>query len=131
MQLRPRHYVLLAVIIGIFVFNIVRHRAATPLATATPAPIIALGPPTQSPAWTAFDHAAALRDASDATFQPAMTALQQQANSTPSTDLSGCLTWLEFYRQGALHPSVDPAWKERSQHHLDGCVQHHLDTTAP
>jgi hypothetical protein len=131
MQLRPRHYVLLAVIVGLFVFNIMRHRHAQPAITPGPAPIILTGPPLQSPAWAAFDHAASLRDAAEADFQPAMTSLQQDIHSAPSADLNGCLTWLEFYRQGALHPSVDPAWKQRSQHHLDGCVKFHLDTSAP
>jgi len=131
MQLRPRHYVLLAVIVGLFVFNIMRHRHAQPAITPRPAPIILTGPPLQSPAWAAFDHAASLRDAAEADFQPAMTSLQQDIHSAPSADLNGCLTWLEFYRQGALHPSVDPAWKQRSQHHLDGCVKFHLDTSAP
>ncbi len=78
-----------------------------------------------------MDRAAALRDAPDTDFQPAMTALQAEIRATPSADLHGCLTWLEFYRQGALHPAVDPSWKQRSQRHLDGCVKFHIDTTTP
>jgi hypothetical protein len=131
MQLRPRHYVLLAVIVGLFVFNIIRHRHTQPVVTPGPAPIVTTAPPLQTPAWTAFDHAASLRDAPEPAFQPAMSALQQRIHLAPSADLNGCLTWLEFYRQGALHPSIDPAWKQRSQRHLDGCVQFHLDTATP
>jgi hypothetical protein len=130
MSLRPRHYVLIAVILGLFLFNMVRRRHAQPATTAAPAHIVPTSPPTQSPAWTAFDHAAALRDAPDPAFQPAMQDLQQQIAAAPAgQDMQGCLTWLEFYRQGALHPTLDPAWKQRSQHHLDGCVKYHLDTS--
>jgi hypothetical protein len=131
MQLRPRHYVLLAVIVGLFIFNIVRHRKPQPSVTPGPAPIVTTEPPLQSPAWAAFDRAASLRDAPDADFQPAMSAVEKQIHAAPSADLNGCLTWLEFYRQGALHPSADPAWKQRSQHHLDGCTKFHLDTSTP
>jgi len=131
MQLRPRHYVLIAVILGLFVFNIVRHHHARPAITTGPAPIFMTSPPVQSPAWTAFDHAAALRDAPDPEFLPAMHDLQKQVDAVPAgQDMQGCLTWLEFYRQGALHPTLDPAWKQRGQHHLDGCVKFHLDTST-
>ncbi len=131
MQLRPRHFILLAVVIGLFVFNIVRHRRAQPPATFTqPAPAIVTTRPS-SPAWTAFDHAATLRDAPDAQFQSAYRNLQQQiAAGPPQPGIEGCLTWLEFYRQGILHPARDPQWKARSEHHLDGCIQHHADISS-
>lgn len=130
MQLRPRHFVLFAIVIGLFVFNIVRHRHAQPAITPPPAPVIILPRP-NSPAWTAFDHAATLRDAPDAQFQPAFRDLQQQiAAAPPQPGMEGCLTWLEFYRQGILHPARDPQWKTRSEHHLDGCIQHHADISA-
>jgi hypothetical protein len=131
MSLKPRHFVLIAVIVGIFLFNLYRNRKAK-LPTDGPAPV-STHTPAQTPAWSAFDNAAKLRDAMPADFDPAMHDLQQQlaiATDPTVSDIKGCLTWLEFYRQGTLHPSRDPAWKDRSQHHLDGCVKYHLDTSA-
>jgi hypothetical protein len=133
MSLKPRHFVLIAVVIGIFIFNLYRHRQPK-LSSEGAAPIITTNHiPAQTPAWSAFDHAAGLRDSAPADFDPSMQALQEQlsiATDPTVSDIKGCLTWLEFYRQGVLHPSKDPAWKDRSQHHLDGCVKYHLDTTA-
>jgi hypothetical protein len=133
MSLKPRHFVLIAVIIGIFLFNLYRHRQPR-LPTDGTAPIVtSTHTPAQTPAWSSFDHAAALRDSTPTDFDPAMQALHQQltaATDPTVSDIKGCLTWLEFYRQGTLHPSRDPAWKDRSQHHLDGCVKYHLDTSA-
>jgi hypothetical protein len=62
-----------------------------------------------------------------------MQSLQQAiASSTDPgiSDVKGCLTWLQFYRQGVNHPSRDTTWKDRSQGHLNGCVKYHLDTTS-
>ena len=129
MQLRPRHFVLLALVIGLFVINILRHRRRPPVTYAPPAPVVA-GPRSTAPAWTAFDHAATLRDAPDAQFQPALENLQQQSSDAAPQGLAGCMTWLEFYRQGVLHPARDPQWKARSEHHLDGCVQYHADISG-
>ena len=137
MSLRPRHYVLIAVILGLFVFNIWRRRQPVPSVppVATGAVRGTAGPALDTPAWRSFDKAAGLRDAASAQFDPAMHDLLQQvdiAHADPAiADVKGCLTWLEFYRQGALHPSSDPQWKQRSEHHLNGCVQFHLDTSAP
>jgi hypothetical protein len=137
MQLRPRHYILLAIIIAIFVFNIVRHRHdARNAISNTPAPIIITTPRLNTPAWAAFDHAASLRDAPDSDFQPALKDLNQLIPLDPNQNdghiaaIKGCLTWLEFYRQGIAHTSNDPQWKSRSNHHLDDCVKYHLDTAA-
>jgi hypothetical protein len=134
MQLRPRHYILIAVILGIFAFNIWRNRRPK-LPTDGPAPVVTTttAPPAQTPAWSAFDHAATLRDTPNGQFDPAMQALQQQlaiASGPTVSDIKGCLTWLEFYRQGVNHPSRDPQWKDRSERHLNGCVKFHLDTTS-
>ena len=130
MNLRPRHYVLVAIIFGVFVFNMVRHRKMQqPVNERNVA--VYTSPPVQTPAWTAFDRAAGLRDAPDVQYQPALLALQKQIRATPAgQDMEGCMTWLAFYRQGTLHPSNDPQWKQRSQRHLDGCVKFHLDTSA-
>jgi hypothetical protein len=130
MNLRPRHYVLIAVIFGLFLFNLWR-RSKTPAQANEPAIAVHTAPPAQTPAWAAFDYAAGLRDAPDAQYQPALQALQQQLKTAPADqDMRGCMTWLAFYRQGALHPSSDPQWKQRSQRHLDGCVKFHIDTSA-
>ncbi len=127
MQLRPRHYVLLAVVIGLFVFNIVRshNRKKAELAALQQTNVLA------GPAWAAFDKAAALRDAPDAEFQPAFTALRS-ATEGPSTeapdvaqaltDVRACKTWLVFYRT--------PNWRANSKKHVDGCAQYHRDTVA-
>ena len=129
MRLRPRHYVLFLVIVGIFVWNIVRNHHRAPAPVATPAPIVHSGPPPQSPGWSAFDAAAALRDAPDTQYLPVLKSLQAAYPTDPNhADIAGCLTWLEFYRQGMAHTGHDPEGKQRSLRHLNGCVQFHLDT---
>lgn len=137
MSLRPRHYVLLAVVLGLFIFNMVRHRHEERSAISTnttPAPVIVNKPRLDTPAWAAFDHAAGLRDDPAATFAPALHDLQQLIPVDPNQndghvqDLNGCMTWLEFYRQGAqpIHP--DPTMKAKAIHHIDDCVKYHQDT---
>ena len=132
MRLKPRHYILFAVIVGVFAFNLWRKHSAHPIAK-TPGTVRFFGTPAGTPAWRAFDKTYTLRNAPDPDFQPALHDLQQQitlAASDPTTsDLSGCLTWLEFYRQGALHPAKDPQWQQRSTRHLDSCSKYHADTT--
>ena len=142
MQLKPRHYVLFAVIVAVFIFNMVRHRRDTrPSVSTTPAPILITKPRLDTPAWAAFDHAAALRDAPAADFNPALKDLNQllplESNQTDShiadghiADIKGCLTWLDFYRQGMVQTHTDPQMKLRSAHHLDTCTKYHLDTSA-
>jgi hypothetical protein len=139
MQLRPRHYILLTVILGLFIYNIVRHhRDNHPAAATTPAPVVVTPtrPRLNTPAWAAFDHAAGLRDATDAEYQPALKDLNQLIPLDPNqtdghiADINGCLTWLDFYRQGMAQSHADPKLKARAAHHLDTCTQLHLDTTA-
>jgi hypothetical protein len=138
MSLRPRHYILLVVVLGLFAFNIVRYRHAKQAMQSVnpaPAPIVTTSPRVNTPAWTAFDQAADQRDAADAQFLPAMKNLQTAlASASPGDtaiqDVKGCEVWLEEYRQNAKHPGPDTTWKTRSQHHLDGCVQYHLDTST-
>jgi hypothetical protein len=133
MRLRPRHYILCAVIIAIFVVNIVRNRHHQTITSAPPVPVVVMGPRMDTPAWAAFDVAAGLRDSSDAQFQPALHDLQQQVDAThdaTTTPLTGCQTWLLFYRQSVIHPSKDLDWKNRSTSHVNGCVKYHADTTA-
>lgn len=132
MRLQPRHYILLLLVLALGTFNFVRSRRHAP---ATPATVThraePSGPRPESSAWTAFDHAASLRDTSAEQFAPALTALHQQRSQVTiaDSDLSGCSTWLEFYRQGVLHPSRDPSWRNRSTEHLDGCVKYHRDVS--
>src|ERR1700727_820261 len=87
MNLRPRHYILLAVVIGLFIFNIVRHRRDQRNLTSTnnaPAPVVMTTPRINTPAWVAFDHAASLRDDPPATFAPALHDLQQLIPVAPN-----------------------------------------------
>jgi hypothetical protein len=136
MRFRPRHYVLIAIIVALGIFNIVRrHRAVAPQPVAPP-PSVSITrtvPPESAAAWQAFDKVAALRDAPDAQFQPALQALQQQIDATQppdaAADVKGCRTWLMFYRQSVVHPSPDTTWKTRSTQHLDTCVKTHQDST--
>ena len=132
MSLKPRHFVLIAIIVALFAFNIWRNRhRVTP--GEGPAAVVTTTHPVavQSPAWTAFDAAAALRAADATQFDPALQAFDTQLNAThdaTAIDLKGCRTWLVFYRQGINHPSADTSWKDRSDRHLNGCVKFHLDT---
>jgi hypothetical protein len=137
MQLRPRHYVLLAVVIGVFLFNIVRHRHDERLAIPTqPPPVVVTTPRPNTPAWAAFDHAASLRDAPDTDFQPALADLQKLIPLDPNptdghlADIRGCLTWLEFFRQGMAQTHPNPAMKQRSLTHIQNCVKYHLDISS-
>jgi hypothetical protein len=139
MRLRPRHYILFAIIVAIFIFNMVRHRRdqRNAISNTTPAPIVvANSPRLNTPAWVAYDHAASLRDANDADFQTALKDLNQLIPLDPNqtdghlTDIKGCITWLEFYRQGMAQTRTDPQMKARSIHHVDNCVKYHLDTGA-
>jgi hypothetical protein len=132
-SLKPRHFVLIAVIFALFAFNLYRNRHSKQPADGPGRIVTTTHPaPVQTPTWTAFDKAAAQRDAPNEQFDPLMQAFQKQLDATHDTttsDLGGCLTWLQFYRQGVNHPSKDTSWKDRSERHLNGCVQYHLDTT--
>ena len=137
MSLRPRHYVLLAVILGLFIFNIVRHRHdARNVISNTPAPVIVTKPRIDTPAWAAFDHAAALRNDPPATYEPAVHDLQQLLPLDPNqndghlTDIHGCLTWLGIYRKGAAQTHPTDSMKDIASHHIDDCVKFHQDTGA-
>jgi|SRR5215469_12728098 len=132
MRFRPRHYVLIAIILVLGVYNLVRmHRASQRVIAPTAVPV-SVGPVSQSPAWQAFDKAASLRDASDEQFQPALDQLKQQmasASAQERPDLNGCQTWLLFYRQNA-HASAQDTWRQRSTQHLDNCVSQHRDVSS-
>jgi hypothetical protein len=138
MRLRPRHYVLLLLILALALYNIYRVRHTRELATTT-----APAHRGTSPAWTFFDKAADLRDASDDQFQPALQALNDAIDSSnavsvpPQTspgeagDLHGCKTWLLFYRQAFLHPAADkPGFREQTQLHVLSCKANHRDALS-
>ncbi|HEY4357110.1 MAG TPA: hypothetical protein VGN16_15280 [Acidobacteriaceae bacterium] len=129
MRFRPRHYLLIAVILALGIYRMVQiHRART---LVTPVAVEPSGPKPASPAWTAFDKAAALRDAPDTQFKPALQdLLQTLAASKDETvsEVEGCETWLEFYRGGTMTSSGGPSAKQRSTQHLDACTRLHHDT---
>lgn len=131
MRFRLRHYILIAIILALGVYNLVRmHRAPHRVIAPTTVPVS--GPVPQSPAWQAFDKAASLRDASDEQFAPALSALKQQiatASAQDKPDLDGCQTWLLFYRQNE-HAAAKDTWRQRSTQHLDNCARYHRDISS-
>ncbi len=132
MRFRPRHYVLIAVILALGIYNFIRMHRAPQRVMAPTNVTVNTSPVSQSPAWQAFDKAASLRDAGDDQFQPALSALKQQTESASAhekQDLSGCQTWLLFYRQNA-HATSNDVWRQRSIHHLNNCVSQHHDVSS-
>ncbi len=126
MRLQPRHYLLLAILIAVGLWNLVRsrraHEASTPAAATS-----------GSPAWQAFDRAAALRDAPEAQFAPALDTLHAQTEAAATgadiTDLRGCQLWLAYYRHSA--PAVSGRsgdWAMLAAGHVQTCLTTHHDT---
>jgi len=140
MQLRPRHFVLIALIIGIFAFNVYRHRHAQQQSTFSQqaAPVLltpsTYSDPTVNNAWIDFEHVAALRDAPAAQFQPALDIFNKaqaaihtttvNAASDPTIDLENCKVWLISYRSGTL---TGPNAHTQASEHIDRCVRLHRD----
>lgn len=132
MRFRPRHYVLIVIILALGVYNFVRMHRASQRVIAPTNISVSSSPVSQSPAWQAFDKAASLRDAGDDQFQPALEQLKQQlisASAQEKPDLDGCQTWLLFYRQNA-HAASNDAWRQRSTQHLNNCVSQHRDVSS-
>jgi len=132
MRFRPRHYILIAIILALGIYNLVRMHRAPQRVIAPTNSSVPVGPIPQSPAWQAFDKAAGLRDASDDQFQPALAALKQQINTASEQqkpDLDGCQTWLLFYRQNA-HAAPSDAWRQRSTQHVNNCLTYHRDLSS-
>jgi hypothetical protein len=140
MQLRPRHFALIAIIIGLLIFNVYRHRHKQQQATFSQqlAPVL-LAPstyadPAVNNAWIDFEHAAALRDAPAAQFQPVLDIFNQaqaaihtitaDSASDPTIDLQNCKTWLTTYRTGVL---TGPDAHSVASQHIDRCVRLHRD----
>ncbi len=137
MNLRPRHYVLLAIILGLFVYNIIRHhRDEQNLHSSSdaPAPVLMQKPRLNTPAWAAFDQLASLRDAPAATYDPALKDLHTLMPLDPNPkdghleDIKGCLIWLEFYRQGMAQTNPDKDMHARALRHINDCVKYHQST---
>jgi hypothetical protein len=131
MRFRPRHYALIVIILALGAYNLVRIHRARQQPTPTPQPTASIN----SPVWTLFDNTAAVRDAPDTQFQPALKALNQAidnaATSPDIADLHGCQTWLLFYRQEHLHPAVNkPGWPAQLQTHVNSCVANHRDIAS-
>ncbi len=127
MQLRPRHYILLVVVISLFVYNVIKHRHDERARQAALQSTNSLA----APAWAAYDKTAALRDAPEAQFQPAFTDLrsategpdaQQPDKAQALTDVIACKTWLLFYRT--------PSWRHNAQKNVNGYIKFHRDTVA-
>src|ERR1700756_4874125 len=132
MRFRPRHYVLIVIILALGVYNFVRMHRAPQRVIAPTNNSVSVGPVSQSPAWQAFDKAAALRDAGDDQFQSALSALKQEigsASTKEKQELNGCQTWLIFYRQNA-HAGANDSWRQRSTQHLNSCVSQHRDVSS-
>jgi len=132
MRFRPRHYVLIVIILALGIYNLIRMHRAPQRVIAPTNNSVSVGPISQSPAWQAFDKAASLRDAGDDQFQPALGSLKQQTESASAQekpDLNGCQTWLLFYRQNA-HAAPNDTWRQRSTQHLNNCVSQHRDTSS-
>jgi hypothetical protein len=133
MQLRPRHFVLIAIIIGLLVFNVYRRHSHQQSTFSQQAAPVLLAPstyadPAVNNAWIDYEHAAALRDAPATQFQPAMDMLNtaQAAISTSdvTTDLANCKLWLLSYRSGTL---TGPNAHTQASQHIDRCVRLHRD----
>src|ERR1700753_171307 len=136
MRFRPRHYVLIVIILALGAFNMWRSHRARQQPQTFVTYTYARG---TSPAWTVYDTAANLRDAPGPQFEPALKSLDQaidntnatavppQASSGELTELHGCQTWLLFYRQEHLYPTTRAGWLAETKGHVDSCVANHRD----
>ena len=133
MRLRPRHYLLIALVLALGVYNLVRSvRARHEAPTAAGGPGGALAGRPSSPAWASFDHAAGMRDAPEPQFTPALEALRTQANAAggnDGADLRNCLMWLEYYRHSVPMAGGNAnSWGMLATSHVQTCMTEHRDT---
>ena len=124
MRLQPRHYLLLAILIAVGVWNFVRSRRAHQAANSA---TVVSG----SPAWQSFDRAAALRDAPETQFTPALDDLKRQTESATgpeAADLRDCQMWLLYYRHSVpMAAGKSGDWATLSTGHVKTCLTSHRD----
>jgi hypothetical protein len=126
MSLKPRHYALLAVLVGLTVFNLFRARYRP-----TPPPL-ATNVSTLSEtefAWKQYDHAAALRDADSSQFSTALQTFDNSYARVPSLpgahdreDMQACRLWLSEYRN-----PTSATMHSLATRHIATCAQQHVD----
>ena len=125
MRLQPRHFLLLALLLALGAWNLIRYGRAH---RAQPAAAFN-GPST--PAWHAFDHAAGLRYAADPQFTPALDTLRTEANAAAgpdAADLRNCLMWLQYYRHSApMAAGSASTWGMLASGHVQSCMAEHRD----
>jgi hypothetical protein len=123
MRFHPRHYLLIAILVGLGIWNYLRLSRAKHVQTNMPA--------ASTPGWQAFDQAASLRDAPDAQFTPALNALRAQseaATGPEASDLRGCQMWLLYYRHSVPMASGKPGdWAMMATSHVQTCLANHRD----
>ena len=128
MGLKPRHYLLIAVILLLGLWNFLRRSRAHRSGAVSPTAAFH-GPST--PAWQAFDHAVALRDAPEPQFTPAIQNLRTQAGTATGTDapdLRNCLMWLEYYRHsGPIASGSANNFGMLATSHVQTCMAEHRD----
>ena len=128
MGFKPRHYVLIAILIGLAIWNYSRTNRIRRAAKESPA-TAHLGP--TSPNWRAFDNAARLRDAPAPQFTPALVDLRTQANAdneADAPDLRNCLMWLEYYRHsGPIASGTSNNFGMLATSHVQSCMAEHRD----
>lgn len=128
MRLQLRHYLLIAIVLALGIYNFVRVRRARETAGAV-VPHAATGP--QTPAWASFDRAARLRDAPEAQFTPALTDLRARATAAggpDAPDLRNCLMWLQYYRHSVPMASGNAnSWGMLATGHVQSCLNDHRD----
>ena len=124
MRLQPRHYLLIAVLLAIGFYHLWRGRAGR-----TAPEEVHPGP--QTAAWTAFDNAAAQRDAPDPQFTAALDSLRKEtdaATGQDAPDLRNCLMWLQYYRHTAPTAGGNAGtWAMLSASHVKTCMTEHRD----
>ena len=127
MRLQSRHYLLIAIVLALGIYNLVRVYRARGNASGVAVPANRPG----SPAWGSFDRAAALRDAPEAQFTPALTALRAQADAAQGSDvgdLRNCLMWLQYYRHSAPMAGGNAnSWGMLATGHVQSCMNEHRD----
>ena len=124
MRLQPRHYLLLAILIALGVWNVARSRRAHQAAISSTTV-------SGSPAWQSFDRAAALRDAPEAQFTPALDDLKHQTETAAgpdAADLRDCEMWLLYYRHSVpMAAGKAGDWATLSTGHVKTCLASHRD----